>query len=210
VGAARAVRRDGFFIASAEIRSRRDGREVLHARAEIVLASTLPPPPAPREVPILPAYPHSPDEAYRSGLLFHGAALQCIDQVSGCGEPGISGEVHGAPAPAEWLRQPLRQHWLSDPLVIDGSFQLMILWSHEQRGAGNLPCHVRRYRQYRRSFSPGVRINVIVERATNLHALADLDYLDPEGKLIAQIDGYECVIDPALHRAFKRNVTASV
>jgi hypothetical protein len=210
VGAGKAVRRDGFFLA-AELRSRREGREVLHARAEVVLASALPAAPPPREAPLLPAYPHSPIEVYRQGLLFHGPALQGVEQIDGCGEPGVSGVVRSAPAPSNWLRQPLRQHWLTDPLVIDGGFQLMVLWSLEQRGAASLPCHARRYRQYRRGFPSGsVRVAVSVERASELHALADFDFLDDAGKLIARIEGYECVIDPTLQRAFKRNVLVSV
>src|SRR5262249_11207569 len=136
VGASKAVRRDGFFIATAELRSRReDGRDVLHARAEIVLTSALPAVPTGREFPPLPPYPHDPEEVYRRRLLFHGPAMQCIEQITGCGEEGIAGVVRSAPAPSAWLRQPLRQHWLSDPLVIDGSFQLLVLWSLEQRGA---------------------------------------------------------------------------
>jgi hypothetical protein len=93
--------------------------------------------------------------------------------------------------------------------VIDGSLQLIILWTLEQRGAANLPCHVRRYRQYRRTFPPdGVRAVAVIDRASALHALADIDYLDGAGKLIARIEGYECVIDPALERAYKRNLVA--
>jgi hypothetical protein len=49
-----------------------------------------------------------------------------------------------------------------------------------------------------------------IERATDLHALAEIDFLDAEGKLVARIEGYECVIDPALQRAFRRNVPAGV
>jgi hypothetical protein len=172
-----------------------------------VLASTLPAAPSPREVPLLPSYPYTAEEVYRRGLLFHGPALQGIEQIDGCGEPGISGTIRSAPVPAEWLRLPLRHHWLSDPLVIDGSFQLMILWSIEQRGAASLPCHVRRYRQYRRAFpAVGARVVVSVDRASDLHALADIDFLSGDGKLVARIEGYECIIDPALERAFKRNL----
>jgi acyl transferase domain-containing protein/acyl carrier protein len=209
VGAGKAVRRDGFFIASAEVRSHHEGREILHTRAEIVLAASLPAAPAPREAPLLAAYPYTAEEVYRRGMLFHGPAMQCIEQIDGSGEPGIAGAIRSAPAPSEWLRQPLRQHWLSDPLVIDGSLQLIILWTLDQRGAANLPCHIRRYRQYRRGFpTDGVRAVVVIDRASDLHALADIDYLDGAGKLIARIEGYECVIDPALERAFKRNLVA--
>jgi hypothetical protein len=119
--------------------------------------------------------------------------------------------VRSAPPPSTWLRKPLRQQWLSDPLVIDGAFQLMILWSHEQRGAASLPCHVRRYRQYRRAYPTGtIRVSAAVERASELHAFSDIDFQDADGQLVARIEGYECIIDPALERAFKRNVVVGV
>jgi NAD(P)-dependent dehydrogenase (short-subunit alcohol dehydrogenase family) len=210
VGAGKAVRREGFFIVPTELRSRReDGRDVLHARAEVILASSLPAAAEPAQAPLLPGYTVAPEELYQRGQLFHGPAMRCIEQIDGCGEAGIAGLVRAAPAPSAWQRQPLRQNWLSDPLVIDGSFQLMIVWSLEQRGAASLPCHVRRYRQYRqnRDFpADGVRVVAAIKRASDLHALADIDFLDRAGKRVARIEGYECVIDKGLERAFKHNL----
>jgi hypothetical protein len=212
VGAARAQRKDGLFLAPAELRSLRgDGKEVLHARADIVLANTLPAAPQAQAQASLGSYPMTPDEVYREGLLFHGPAFRCIQRIDGCGAAGIVGVVRAAPPATEWMRQPLRQHWLTDPLVIDGSFQLAILWTHEQRGAGSLPCRVTRYRQYRRSFpTTSVRIVLTIDRASDLHALAQIDLVDLDGQLIARIEGYECVIDANLTHAFQRNQLATV
>jgi hypothetical protein len=82
----------------------------------------------------------------------------------------------------------------------------MILWSVENWGAASLPCLAGRYRQYRRSFpSGGARVVARVTRATSLHALADIDFVDADGRLIARLEGYECVLDAALQRAFRRN-----
>jgi hypothetical protein len=82
----------------------------------------------------------------------------------------------------------------------------MILWSLETHSAAGLPCLATRYRQYRRSFpAGGARVVARVTKSTNLHALADIDFVDTDGRLIARLEGYECVIDPALKRAFKRN-----
>ena len=36
-------------------------------------------------------------------------------------------------------------------------------------------------------------------------ARADIDYLDADGTVIAQLQDYECVIDPALNQSFRRN-----
>src|SRR5262249_33997395 len=47
VAAGRAVKRDGLLVVPAELRGPRpDGREIVHARAEVVLAADLPPAPA--------------------------------------------------------------------------------------------------------------------------------------------------------------------
>src|SRR5262249_34256831 len=195
-GAAKVARREGLFVAPAEVRSRRpDGRETLHARAEIILASALPQAPAPLSTPELRPHPTTPAEAYREALLFHGPALQGIVAVEGSSPAGIAGEVRCAPPAANWLRQPMRQGWLADPLALDSAFQLLILWSHEHRQVSNLPCHLRRYRQYRRGFpASGVRVVARIEHASELHALATIDLLDREGGLVARLEGYECVL----------------
>jgi hypothetical protein len=211
VGAAKATKREaGLFHAPAEVRSIRpaDGREVLHARAEIVLANSLPrtaPPPAFPSL-ALSTCPHTAEEAYQQGLLFHGPALHGLLRIDGCSELGIAAEVRSAPPVGEWQRQPLRQTWLGDPMALDCAFQMMVLWAQEQRQAGSLPCHVRRYRQYRRAFpASGLRIVARIDRASNLQALADMDFLGPDGQLVARIEGSESIIDPGLARAFRRN-----
>ena len=110
----------------------------------------------------------------------------------------MTASVRAAPPVDEWMRQPLRQTWLADPLVLDSSFQMMVLWTHEQRGAYSLPVHLGRYRQYRRSFpADGVRVVVTIGRAGDAQASADIDYLDHAGKLVARCEGYLCVLDPA-------------
>jgi hypothetical protein len=143
-------------------------------------------------------------------MLFHGPEMQGIAAVEGWGEQGIVGTVHAAPPPDEWLRQPLRQRWLADPLALDASFQLLILWTLEQYGAFNLPCFAARYRQYRRAFPAEVRAAVRVTKHNNLHAVADIDYLDAAGQLVARIEGYECVMDASLKRAFRRRVVGAL
>jgi NAD(P)-dependent dehydrogenase (short-subunit alcohol dehydrogenase family)/acyl carrier protein len=210
VHSGKVVKRDGLLVASVELRGvRPDGREVLHARAEVVLANHLPSAPAAFPSPHCDTYSRTPEEIYQ-GLLFHGPELQGIEQIEGCGEQGIVARVRSSPTPAEWIQRPLRQRWLADPLALDCSFQMMVVWSQEQHGAPSLPCHAARYRQYQRAFPPsGVRVAVRVTRASDLHALADIDYLDDGGQVIARLEGYECVIDPALRRAFGRHPVAS-
>jgi hypothetical protein len=118
--------------------------------------------------------------------------------------------VRSSPLPSEWIQRPLRQRWLADPLALDCSFQLMVVWSQERHGSPSLPCHLARYRQYQRPFpATGVRVVAQVTRDSDLHALADIDYLDERGQVVARLEGYECVIDPALKRAFGRQPLTS-
>ena len=121
--------------------------------------------------------PFTPEEIYRR-VLFHGPDMQCLERVEACDERGVAARVRSAPAPTAWLRRPLRQKWIADPLVIDGGFQMMILWSFARSGAAGLPCHVARYRQYRRAFpADGARVVLNITKATDLHAVGDLDFL---------------------------------
>lgn len=210
VVAGKAIRKDDVSVVPVELRGKlADGRDVLHARAEVVLTDAYP-----SEVPALddltlPTYALSPREVYRD-VLFHGPALQCIRAIEGCGENGIVARVSSAPAPSTWIDKPLRQSWLTDPLVIDGAFQLLILWSVERFGAGSLPTIIGRYRQFERSFpTDGVRIVARVTESGAHRAVADIEFLNTTtGALIARIDDYQCVIDQSLNQAFRRNRTA--
>jgi NAD(P)-dependent dehydrogenase (short-subunit alcohol dehydrogenase family)/acyl carrier protein len=209
LGAGKAQRRDGLLVAPVEVRSRQaHGREVLHARADVLLAAALPPAPTAHDPPAAPPYLRPVAEVYRD-LLFHGPRMHGLLSIGVLGPAGVSAESAAAPPPSSWLAQPLRQKWLADPLILDASFQLMVLWSLQQQGAGSLPCAIAEYRQYRRAFpAAGARLLVHIRHAAPSSAVADIDYLDAAGALIARIHGYECVADAALERAFGRRPPA--
>jgi len=208
VMAGRAVKRESFHLVPVELSSRgANDRTVLHARAEIVLATRLPE--GIRSITDLPSTPYTPPNGviYNRERLFHGPDLHGIEQVDGCSAKGIAAVVKGAPAPASWIKRPLRSVWLTDPLVIDSAFQLMILWSFERFGSGSLPCFAGRYRQFQEAFPrDGAQVVIRVTSESAHGASADMEFLDRHtGKLVARLEGYECVIDPSLKQAFQRN-----
>ena len=178
----------------------------LHATATIVLADMINKNVLPKLEPVSGHYQLEQGAYYQNGQLFHGQHLQGIRQVTQCSEEGIVADVNAAPAPSSWMTQPIRSSWLTDPLVLDSAFQMMILWSFEQQGIGSLPTSISRYRQYQRSFpEAGVKVVARVESHTALKARAAIEFIDEDGKLVALIDGYECVRDGALQKAFKAN-----
>ena len=209
--AGRAVEQaDKLFHVPVELRGvRRDGKEAIHSRAKVVLTSALPAAPAAGPMPDIQPYPHPVDEVYRY-FLFHGPDLYGIERVDGLSESAFVATAYPAPPPAEWFEHPLRGSWVADPLVIDASFQMMILWSFAQHGAGSLPCFTGRYRQYVRSFPAGpVRVVIRITRDNGSFARADIDFRSADGQVVARMQDYECVIDRQLDQAFRRNQLAT-
>jgi hypothetical protein len=206
--AGRAVKRDSMYVVPMELAGiPGEGHTVLHARGEVVLVKQLPE--GIRSIAELPPSPYSPQNGklYDPEQLFHGPDLQGIEHVDSCSAKGIAALVKGAPQPAGWIRQPFRSAWITDPLVMDCAFQLMILWSIERFGSASLPCFAGRYRQYHDSFPhDGVQVVIRVTSEHDRSATADMEFFDrSSGKLVARLEGYECVIDNSLKQAFKRN-----
>jgi hypothetical protein len=200
-------RREGpSFIVPMELRgSHGKGREVAHARADVVLGDRQPSSTRRLSDRALSRYPHAADVFY-GRVLFHGRAMQGIQQVEGWSDSAIAGWAWTSPQPSEWMMRPSRTRWLTDPLAIDCAFQLIVLWSREQLAANSLPSVLGSYRQFRSEFpAEGVRIRAEIRQASAARAVADIEILDHSGELVARLDSYECVVDPSLNQTFRRN-----
>ncbi len=126
----KAMKSDGVHIVPVELSSCDDkGRMQVHARGRVVLSTRLPEPKVAMEKLSLESYPHDDQVIYQSERLFHGDDFHGIREVIGCSEQGISALSKPAPQPQQWISQPLRSSWFADPLALDSSFQLLILWS---------------------------------------------------------------------------------
>jgi hypothetical protein len=207
--AGKAVKQDRLFVVPVELRGRRkDGREVLHSRAEIVLASSLPKPPPAEPVPSVAPLGYDARRAYAE-LLFHGPDLHGIAELAGRSGRVFVGSAYPAPAPAEWFASPLRSGWVADPLVLDSAFQMMILWTLAEHNVASLPSFVGRYRQFRKALpADPVTVVIRVTRDDAKFARADIDFLAPDGQVVAQVQDYECVMEPNLNAAFRKNQLA--
>ncbi len=201
----KATKQDAHYRVPAELHGTgADGKDVLHARATIVLTPRLP-----QDGPVAPdlaldPYHRDRTSIYRD-LLFHGPELQGLVQVDGMSDEGATALTNAAPTPGAWIQQPLRSGWLTDPQALDSAFQLMILWCHERHGAFSLPSFAGEYRQFRRSFPKDVRLVAQVKEQHAHRAVADLWFVDGRGATIAVMKDYECVIDASLSQAFRKN-----
>jgi len=204
--AGKARRRDGYYEVDLELRNGvREGKDILHCRAKAVLAEDYRHPPSYRLPESLACnhYPRSTGEIYDE-ILFHGRLLHGLKLVQCCTADGMVAEVAGAPDPSQWMTSPLRNSWLCDPLVLDSAFQMASLWCYDQRGSVSLPSHAASYRQFRPTFPrAGAKIVLEVRDTTEKKMRGDFMFLDLDGEVIAQLTGYEAIMDPILNRAFK-------
>ena len=109
------------------------------------------------------------------------------------------------------MQDPIQGCWMADPMVLDGAFQMAIVWCFEQTGKVCLPCYARAYRQYRPAFpASGVTAVMSVTAASHRKMVADFTFLDKARQVVATLDGYEATVDESLIHAFKNNALDSV
>ena len=103
------------------------------------------------------------------------------------------------------MERPFRRRWLTDPLVLDVGIQLLTFWTGVHGASPSLPCAAARYRVYRAFPKDGARVVARVTESDVTRALADMEFLDGEGRLIARLEGCENIIEHRLASAFRNN-----
>ena len=203
---------NGTIAVPVEVQSlRASGPALIHTRASVILATEPITPDRARVTPRgLRASNITPTQAYATTQLFHGPDLQGITQIHGVSRDAIAVQAAPAPPPAQWLASPPRRTWLTDPLVIDCAFQALILWSEATHNMPSLPTGFDRLTLFRRAFEPTpTDIAAIITKQTAHEAVADIEFIDHAGKLIARIENYRCVLDASLTAAFAKNQLAA-
>jgi len=204
--AGKARKKGAVYEVDVEIRNgMKDGKEVIHLRAKAILTDTLAQAPlfSMSEDITSQAYFRSIDEVYEK-ILFHGIELRGIKEILSCSSCGMVAKVSSAPSPEKWMADPLRSNWIGDPLVLDSAFQMAIIWCFEEKGVVSLPGYGASYRQYQNRF-PSEGVTAVLEiRETAEHKMkGDFTFLDPDNNVVAQLIGYEAVMDASLFKAFK-------
>ena len=145
----------------------------------------------------------SPKDLYQQ-VLFHGRDLRSVREIFHISDSGIAAGLTAAPPPSQWMQHPLRSRWIADPLVLDGAFQMAIIWCHEQLGQVSLPSFASAYRQYCNQFPQDGVVAVMEVRKCNEYKLqGDFTFLDKAKQVVACLNGYEAVMAPDLLKAFK-------
>ena len=185
----------------------KNGRDVIHSRARALLVDRLPAAPPYRGNGKNGSRPYTRDlDHVYAQILFHGDQLRAIRAIESYSEHGMTAHLVGAPAPSAWMEDPIRERWTADPMVLDGAFQMAIVWCYEQTGNVCLPSYARAYRQYSEGFPPsGVSAVMNVTALNHRKMVADFTFLDEQRQVVATLNGYEATIDQALMHAFQDN-----
>ena len=185
----------------------KNGKDVIHSRAKALLVDRFPdaPPFTGNGKNRSRPYPREVNTIYQD-ILFHGDRLRAIETIDEYSDHGMTAKLVAAPKPEVWMQDPIQEHWMADPMVLDGAFQMAIVWCFEQTGKVCLPSYARTYRQYRPAFpSGGTKVVMTVTSQSQRKMVADFTFLDHHDQVVATLSGYEAIIDNALMHAFKDN-----
>ena len=155
------------------------------------------------------SFSRSIHEAY-ADMLFHGQVLMGIEEISGSSKGGMTALAKQAPQPKKWIRDPWRSRWLSDPLLLDSAFQMLVLWTQEHWGEGSLPLGFKSYEQYGAFNSQKpyeIRVKAVSQSKPKV--MADVEFLDHRGKVVAVIKGCDQFSDSSLASQFQDNKIAN-
>jgi len=191
------------FAVDVELRDGiQEGREVIHSTATAILSETLASPPDFQKKPVSTSYARSIDEVYEQ-ILFHGDDLRGIRQILSLSSEAMAARILPAPSPDRWMKAPLRSRWILDPLLLDSAFQMATIWCYEERGNVSLPSFCASYRQYCENF-PSDEVTAVLEIQTvsDRKMTGNFTFLDDSGTVLARLEGYEAIMDPALRKAF--------
>ncbi|MBA3028194.1 MAG: SDR family NAD(P)-dependent oxidoreductase [Desulfobacteraceae bacterium] len=204
--AGKVQRNDGVYEVDVEIRNGiPEEKEVVHSRARAILSDFLPHPPEFIEPGFMGSngYSRSIHEIYEK-ILFHGNGLQGMKKIETLTHEGMVARIQSAPKPNQWMKNPIRNKWVGDPLVMDSAFQMASLWCFEKLGNVSLPVYSQGYRQYSEQFPEDLITAVLeVTHAADHKMKGNFTFLDENRKIIARITGFEAVVDDSLQKAFK-------
>jgi len=187
--------------------SGKNGLTIQHARAQVLLAGTLPQPPVlPESLSMnLAPWDISMDQAYET-ILFHEGDLQCISHICGVSPKGIEVMTTTAPDISTWYKNAHARQWTMDPMVLDAAFQTAILWTFHNCGQVCLPAsfaNLRIFKAFPRQSGHKVRILFTVNHQDQHKIKGYFTFLDENNTVIASIMGFEAVMDSGLLDKFK-------
>ena len=181
----------------------RNSRDQVHVRASARWhATTVGPKPLPAfTLNALGTWPHTIRQAYTLQL-FHGASLEVIEAVEGVGAEGMKVRLRAPATSADLMPEPVVR-WSTNPLVVDGVFQALILWCRQQHGVPSLPSRLDTWKQYATFTEAHVNATISIREVDGATVTSDVELTGDAGELIAKLEGCVCTMSATLDQAFQ-------
>jgi hypothetical protein len=168
-----------------------------------VVMSQAPPLPEPYRLPPESAFQDfglSAAEAYRR-MTFHGPLFQNIQSIRGISEKGIISTVVPS-TPRSCLAGAPTGEWLLDPVMVDCSLQMGLLWQRTYLDITALPSHVKEIWIYQPIHTAGPLscFYEVIKEFNQTTVIANIYFLDQEGRLRVLLKEFESTGSKALNR----------
>lgn len=134
-----------------------------------------------------PTLPLSLKDFY-GGFTFHGPRLQGVLSIDALGEDGVVGQVKGC-RPADWIKEPLRNEWTIDPLILDASFQLAGYWAWVKHQRAGFPLSLGRFVQLAPFGLGPLKVTVSFESGAEDTFSGTLVWQNEKGSVVAYLTG---------------------
>ena len=155
--------------------------------------------PKPPSMNGLRPFPLPVSEAYKQ-LLFQGPVFQGIEDIHGVNEQSISATLLSS-SPSRLLKGAAAKQWLIDPVIVDGAFQMAILWARHHSNITVLPVRFAEFRRFAPFAGSRVRCGFQAQLNNNQHLLeGQVFFLDEQGDLLALVEGMEFSGNQSLNR----------
>ncbi|MFT3713552.1 MAG: aminotransferase class I/II-fold pyridoxal phosphate-dependent enzyme [Archangium sp.] len=143
--------------------------------------------PTPRTMAPTSPLPMSLKDFY-GGFTFHGPRLQGITAIDALSDDGVVGWVKGC-RPSDWIKEPLRNEWAVDPLVLDASFQLAGYWAWVKQQRAGFPVSLGRFVQLAPFGLGPLKVTVTFESSSDDNFSGTLVWQNEKGVVVAYATG---------------------
>jgi phosphopantetheinyl transferase (holo-ACP synthase) len=157
----------------------------------VTLGETLPPPPAPMQLVYDKPCPHTPEQLYREGRLFHGPKFQILKRFHGLSNNSIAADVEVRDQRAMFA-SPLQRPLIIDPILMDGVGQA-VGYRAQLDGSTLFPVRLARVSLHgeRPAVGAVLHAEMAYRRVDDRRVEGDIDVYDEHGHIWMHIDAWQ-------------------